>query len=257
MNKITLLGSFGQGNFGDDWILLNASKKWKTSYVCSRGGLLDSYHYSLPLFKKIILPGGGVFQDKTSSISFYWYFFMILLSKNAQAYDMDITELKSKFKNLLLLFLVKFKFKTFELRPGTSYSDLKNGQDSVSSFIQNSKKKEGSVWCPFPTDNFVPKGIDSVFISDRRRHVLRVKGFYSFYHNSKDIEKSFLFLSQKESIVSSRYHPLIFAWMNGKKGLGIGPPGGKVHCLCKRAGFPWCESPKDNKFPKKAKNSWI
>ena len=34
--------------------VLNASKKWKTSRVCSRGVLLENYDYSLPLFKKII-----------------------------------------------------------------------------------------------------------------------------------------------------------------------------------------------------------
>ncbi len=256
MNKFTLLGSFGQGNFGDDWILLNASKKWKTFYICSRGVLLDIYHHRSTFFKRIILPGGGVFQDRTSNISFYWYFFMVLFSRDAEAYDMDLTELKSNFKIFLLSLLVKFKFKIFKLRPGTKHSNLEIGLDSVSFLMKESKRQKGSVWCPFPNDDLVPKGIDSIFLSDKRNYFPKYKDFDFFYHDSKNIEKSFLFLSEKKSIVSARYHPLIFAWMNGKKGLGIGPTGGKVHCLCKRAGFPWCEKVEESKAPKKARNLW-
>tara|TARA_B100000029_G_scaffold516298_1_gene628524 strand:- start:2490 stop:3260 length:771 start_codon:yes stop_codon:yes gene_type:complete len=256
MNKITLLGSFGAGNFGDDWILENAAKKWKTSNVCSRGFLSSGYRKTSSFFKKTILPGGAVFQDKTSGLSFYWYFLMVLFSKNPEGYDMDLTELKNPFRKLLISFLIKFKFQKFELRPGTSWTGLLSGDDSVFSFV-NAEKGDGSVWCPFPGQNFLPEGVDSVFISDRRNYFPNSENLDFFQHQSGKIEESFFFLSKKESIISSRYHPLIFAWMNGKKGLGVGPYGGKIHSLCERAGFPWCEEIGKSCLPEKPRKKWV
>ena len=257
MNKNILLGSFSQANFGDDWILNDAMKKWETNRICSKGLIPKKCNFSFSFLKNIILPGGGLFQDRTSNASFYWYFFMVLVSRKAKAYDMDLTELKSPFKKFLLNFLINLKFDFFELRPATSFLKLKQGLDSVCLPCINDSIRQGVVWCPYPADQFIPALADSVFISDKRNYFCNFSDFNYFYHQTEDIKKSFIFLSRKDAIISSRYHPLLLAWMNGQKGLGIGPQGGKIHHLCKRAGFPYSSSNEDLPKPQFANSKWI
>ena len=256
MNKNILLGSFSQANFGDDWILGDAMKKWETNRVCAKGSVPKKCNFSFSFFKNVILPGGGVFQDRTSNASFYWYFFMVLMSRKAQAFDMDLTELKSPFKRFLLNFLINLKFELFELRPGTAFFNLKEGSDSVQHNFDEFVR-EGVAWCPYPTDKFIPALVDSVFISDKRDYVCDFRNFNYLHHQTEDIKKSFMFLSSKDSIISSRYHPLLLAWMNGQKGLGIGPQNGKIHHLCKRAGFPYSCSNENLPKPQIANSKWI
>jgi polysaccharide pyruvyl transferase CsaB len=102
MKKIytIIAGYFGNNNIGDELILDGSIKEIKAKkeviivisanpwYHRKKYNVKTMYKYDLVTFiyrllksKKLIFPGGGIFQDITSSRSLYYYLFLIFASK--------------------------------------------------------------------------------------------------------------------------------------------------------------------------------
>ncbi|MCX7910406.1 MAG: polysaccharide pyruvyl transferase family protein [Endomicrobia bacterium] len=101
MNRILIVGYFGFSNFGDEWLLINLIKlikKFATTkidinvlYNIKKCKIVDDICY-IPrwnlfwLFKIVykvnnVVYCGGLFQDYTSILSFFYYLFIFLLAK--------------------------------------------------------------------------------------------------------------------------------------------------------------------------------
>ncbi|MCD6579146.1 polysaccharide pyruvyl transferase family protein [bacterium] len=100
MKKIytILLGYFGNGNIGDELILDGTlkEKRYKNPVIISSNpwfhrdkyNIRSIYKYNFMSIiwiffktKELVIPGGGIFQDISSSRSLYYYLFFIILAK--------------------------------------------------------------------------------------------------------------------------------------------------------------------------------
>lgn len=83
--KYALFGYFGYKNLGDELILDVFEKKLGNCDIFSDSG--NKRHFPRKNFlrllknKQLIFPGGTIFQDKSSSLSLYYYLFFVLLMK--------------------------------------------------------------------------------------------------------------------------------------------------------------------------------
>lgn len=258
-----LLGAFGQGNYGDEWILRHALDRWPHAKVRARGGLPPGATPAGPAALSppdlVVLPGGALFQDRTGPLSALWYFAecAAALARGARlvAYDQDFSELTGPGYRGLVARLFSHHRARLLLRPGQEFPGGAAGPDGVGPSGVTAGGGGGIGWAPSPFGGPRPPGADIAFLADRRP-VAAATGMREVRHRPGDLEGSHRLLAGLDGLVSGRYHPLLLRWSLSMQAAGTGLPGGKVHALCRRAGYPFYALGGRPKGPREPRRAW-
>ena len=140
-----LIGYYGFGNTGDDWLEIQAKCLLKKVYPTIKIDVIKKNRYKVPLFLSqdmVVYGGGTLFQDKSSFKSFYFYLFFLFLAwiykKPVIFLGQGIGPIQSKFNRFLFRYLVKKTNIGFGLR---STGSAKRSLDSRSGRVDSTRAK--------------------------------------------------------------------------------------------------------------------
>ena len=260
MPSTTLLGAFGQGNFGDEWILQRAMERYPQARVLSRGELPPGVEKARGIAPFLVLPGGALFQDKTSPFSFWWYLFQVVVhlwgGARVIAQDQDLSELKNGWLRDWIRWIIQHPRVSFAMRPGERVIwDTIEGKDGVNPLNLSVAPTKEHLWVPSPWSSQPPTSFDGLFFSDGRGDWEKEE-VAVYRHQPGKVDRSAQFILDHHHITSARYHPLLLAWMAGRPALAIGPEHGKLHHLAQRAGYPWGEECSSDLVPHPPTQVW-
>ena len=275
--KFFLVGYYGFDNTGDDICLIKTKEIIKSTIPNASFAILGSSKqyinrnnlvkviYTLATSDRVVFGGGGLCQNVTSSLSLYYYLFLIALAclfkKPLYALAQGIGPIQGKFNNWITMYMLK-RFKSISIRDSSYESFIKEKKAIVSSDLafykeslhrsQGCLQKVGINICKL---NYMPQiqqivlklkseQLESVYLSFSKSQDLNLIetlnthsdsilniGDHNFYTKTN---------SELKFIVAMRYHCCIWAAIQGIPFIALAYDE-KVMLLAKQLQQPYIE----------------
>ncbi|MGM0609096.1 MAG: polysaccharide pyruvyl transferase family protein [Candidatus Muiribacteriota bacterium] len=251
--KKALYGYFGYNNLGDELILKKAREIFPEALVFTRrpesSGEYKRFDFYTLFLKtdKLIFPGGNIFQNKSSNLSFVYYALLVLFYKacfkKVYLLNQGIGPVNGLFFKLLLKAVIK-SVDLISLRTKKDYKSYKFNQKKIrigadtvfakteASSAIDIKRRRGVILKTeyFRDYNIIPDEFDLIAFSEKdfinlKKNVKNKNIIKAYNMNEKELATFFLKFS---TIITMPFHGAVLSYLYGVKKIYILPYDEKV-----------------------------